>query len=234
MEGERAAAGTDVPRMGTHVPILGTKLPGSQVSEALFGRVRGVVLALFLTRPETALYVREVISLAGVGQGAVQRELLRLTEAGILIRERRGRQVFYRANTEAPVYPELRGLIVKTVGLVDVLRAALAPVSERIAVAFVFGSFARGTANGQSDVDVMIIGEIGFAEAVAALAPAEETLGREVNPSVYPASEFRQRLAAGQHFLTAVLREPRLYLVGDSDALGRVAGEGLADGAPDQ
>ena len=206
----------------------------SPLADALFGKVRGLILAIFLVSPDSTHHMREVTRMVNAGQGAVQRELRQLSEAGILMRERRGRQVHYRANTECPIYPELRGLVLKTVGLVDVLRSALAPVADRIDVAFVYGSFAKGTANGGSDVDVMIMGEISLSEAVAVLTAAQETLGREVNPSVYPAEEVRQRLAAGQHFMTTVLREPRLYLVGDSDALGRVVGEWLADWASDQ
>ena len=217
-----------VPILGTYVPNMGTMSPRGKIADALFGTVRGTLLALFLSRPEEPLYVREVIRIAGAGQGAVQRELGRLHRAGILTRERRGRQVYYRADKTSPVYPELRGLVLKTLGLVDVLRAALMPAADDIDVAFVFGSLAKGTADGGSDVDVMIIGEVSLARAATLLAPTQDTLGREVNPSVYPAPEFAHKAREGQHFVATVLREPRLYVMGDDDDLERVAGEGLA------
>jgi len=206
----------------------------SPLAEALFGRVRGLILALFYGHPEQAFYTREVIRALSVGRGAVQRELSRLCAAGILIREKRGREVYHRANPDCPIHAELTGLMLKTLGLADVLRAALSELSGGIGVAFVYGSLARGTPGARSDVDLMVVGSVGFAQVVAALGAIEEVLGREVNPSVYSAQELRNRLAHGDHFVSTVLREPKLFLIGGEDELGRLAGEGLADQPPNE
>jgi predicted nucleotidyltransferase len=164
----------------------------------------------------------------------MQRELKRLSEAGIILRQVRGRQVFYQANRQCPIFPELQGLLVKTVGVADILRKALAALADRIQVAFLYGSMVKGSARSASDVDVLVIGEITFAELVAALCPAQERLGREVNPSVYPRKEFCGKLAQHHHFLTSVLKEPKVFLVGDEHELARLAQSGMANRASNQ
>src|SRR5205807_9201083 len=126
---------------------------------------------------------------------------------------------FYQANRQCPLFPELQGLLVKTVGVADVLRAALAGLADRIQVAFLYGSMVKGSARSGSDVDVLVVGEVTFAELVRALGAAQERLGREVNPSVYPPNEFCRKLAQQHHFLTSVLREPKVFLVGDEHEL---------------
>jgi predicted nucleotidyltransferase len=213
---------------------MGTQARTDDLLAALFGRIRCRVLALFFSRPEQAFYLREVVRQVGGGVGAVQRELRRLTGAGILLREVRGRQVYYQANRSCPVAEELRWLILKTAGAAEVLRAALAGLADRIETAFVYGSLARDSAKAGSDVDVMIVGAVAFAEVVAALASAQEQLGREVNPSVYPLAEFHRKLAEGHHFLTTVLREPKVFLLGGEHELARLAEKRLVDGASDQ
>lgn len=161
--------------------------------------------------------------MGAIGQGAVQRELVSLAQAGILTRTPCGNQIQYRANKQHPVYQELRALVLKTVGLVDVLREALAPLSDEIAVAFVFGSMASGEPSEASDVDVMVIREATFGHVVAALSPTQDVLGREVNPSVYPCDEWVERLRTHHHFVTSVANGAKLYLTGDDDELGQVA-----------
>ena len=119
-------------------------------------------------------------------------------------------------------------MLVKTVGVTDVLRAALSGLADRIQVAFLFGSMAKGSARSNSDVDVLVVGEISFGELVSALASAQEKLGREVNPSLYPSSEFARKLAQHHHFLTSVLKEPKVFLVGDENELARLAKRRMA------
>jgi len=160
--------------------------------------------------------------------GALQRELKGLSEAGIVRRTVRGNQVYYQAEPECPAFGELKGLVLKTFGLADVLRGALAPLSNRIRVAFVHGSFARGTVRASSDVDLLVIGEVTFAEVVAALSEAQRVLGREVNPTIYPPDEFRSKLAAGHHFLNSVLSTDKVFLIGDENELARLGGKPLA------
>jgi predicted nucleotidyltransferase/predicted RNase H-like HicB family nuclease len=193
--------------------------------ETLLPRVRRSVLALLFSRPDGSFYLREIVRATGGGKGAVERELRSLVKAGILVREKRGNLVYFRANSECPIYPELRALMVKTAGLADVLREALAGV-EGIALAFVFGSVANGSFDARSDVDVLIVGDASFADISDALTAAERRLNREVTPTVYPPEEFREKVAGGHHFLTRVLSEPKIMLVGsenDIERLGRAA-----------
>jgi len=201
-----------------------SSLASANLGHVLFGKTRRAVLALLYGHPEEDFYLRQIARAAGGGLGAVQRELKLLTDAGILRRRTRGRQVYFQANPDCPVYGELRSLLVKTVGVADLLRASLLPLADRIGAAFIHGSFARGEEGPRSDVDLLVVGEARFAEVVSALAPAQEALGREVNPVVYPLEEFRRRRAEGDHFLTSVLGGPRILLMGDEGELERLAG----------
>ena len=185
----------------------------------MFGKVRTGVLALLFSHTDQAFYVREIARTVGTGNGAVQRELAQLLEAGLITRTRRGREVFYQANRAAPVFPELRGLVVKTVGVGDALREALAPLADRIRSAFIYGSFARGGERAESDVDVMVIGDVEFGEVVSALRSAQDRIGREVNPSIFALDEWRRRVASGDHFVTTLLGEEKVFLVGEESDL---------------
>lgn len=199
--------------------------------DALLPGTRQKLLALFLTHPGEEYHLREVIRRVGVKQGAVQRELGNLTSVGILSRRAQGRQTLYGANQSCPVYQELRGLLVKTLGLADVLREVLLPLGAKVEVAFVYGSFARGEETSGSDVDLLVIGDATFGEIVDVLAPAERRLGREVNPIVHSLREFEQRYRKGQHFLKTVLREGKLFVMGGPDELDRLAQERLGSSA---
>jgi len=209
-------------------PDMGT-VATEQIGTALFGKTQRALLALFFMRPDEAFYLRQVVRMAGVGQGAVQRELARWVAAGLLTRSRRGRHIYYQANPANPVFEELTAVTVKTAGLAEVVREALATLSDRITVAFVHGSMARGTAKAGSDVDLLVIGEAGFGDLVTALQPAQATIGREVNPAVYSEREFRAKLKAGHPFLTEVMDAPRVFVAGDEHELERLAEGALAD-----
>jgi predicted nucleotidyltransferase len=153
----------------------------------------------------------------------------RLSDVGIIRRIVRGRQVYYQANPECPVFEELRSLVVKTAGVAEVLRAALTPLADRVAVAFVYGSMASGKERRGSDVDILVIGDVTFSETVQALGRTQETLRREINPTVYPSREFRAKLRKGHHFLKAVLEEEKIFLIGNVRELARLVGKRLAD-----
>lgn len=140
------------------------------LSEALLGKTRGAVLGLLLGRPDEEFYVRQVARLSGATLGPVQRELKLLSRVGVLTCRQVGRQLLYTANRESPIYPELRGLAIKTVGIADLLKAALKPLAGQMRVVFVFGSFAQGRQHSGSDVDVMIVGDVPFTAVAGALA----------------------------------------------------------------
>jgi predicted nucleotidyltransferase len=200
----------------------------------LFGSTRRRVLGWLLGHADEPYYLRQIARHTGTAVGAVQRELELLTSAGLLRRTVQGRQVYFQANREAPIFPELQGLFAKTAGLVDVLREGLASLGKEIVVAFVFGSAARGELRPASDVDLLVVGNAPFQDVVGALAGAQERLGRDINPTVYPPTEFRAKLRAKHHFLTSILKEPRLFVVGGDDELGGLGAKRLADKTPDQ
>jgi predicted nucleotidyltransferase len=189
--------------------------------DTLLPKVRRDVLALLFARPGEAFYLREIVRATGGGKGAVERELRSLSRVGILLREKRGNLTYYRTNPDCPIYSELRGLILKTVGLADVLRGALSRVSG-IKLAFVYGSVAQGTLDARSDVDVLIVADDAFADVSAALLLAQKRLGREINPTLYSSTEFRQKLRAKHHFLMRVLQGPKIVLLGDVNEVARV------------
>ena len=192
------------------------------LSATLFGKTRRSVLGLLYSHVEETFYLRQIARTAGVGLGAVQRELKKLSEAGIITRKARGRQIYYQANPGCPVYAELRNMVVKTIGIGDVLRAALVPLADRIRVAFLFGSLVRGGQRSSSDVDVIVVGNVTFGEVVSALGRVQETIRREINPLVYPPEEFRSKLAADHHFLKKALEGTKFFLIGDDYELAKL------------
>jgi len=185
----------------------------------LHSRLRANVLAWLLSRPDERFFVRQLKSVLHEDATNLGRELARLERLGILTCQVEGRQKYYQADRRCPIFSELHGLVLKTSGLADILREALEPLARRIRVAFIHGSQARGTTTARSDVDLMVVGDVTFGRVVSALASAQERLGREVNPTVYPAAEFRKKLAAGHHFVRTVLGDPKIFLIGDERAL---------------
>lgn len=208
---------------------MSTTPESDTLAASLFGKTRRAVLSLLYSHADEAFYLRQLARVTEVGLGAVQREVKRLSDSGIIRRTVRGRQVYYQANPDCPIFAELKSLMVKTAGVGDVLRTALAPLADRINVAFIHGSYTRGEERRGSDVDIMVVGDVTFAEVVSALGPAQETLGREINPTVYPPAEFRSKLAARHHFLKTVLRGAKVSLIGDERELARLAKKRLAD-----
>ncbi len=196
---------------------MGTRPRGKDLVSTLLGKTRSRVLALLYSRPEAALYVRQIAREVGAGQGAIQRELQRLAEAGILQRSTRGREVYYQANRECPVFPELHGLILKTAGLTDVLRSALSALRLTIRFACIYGSQAAGTASAGSDVDLLVVGETEDLALHRAIRQAEERLGRTVNYTLLSPREFARRRRERGGFIGRVLAGPRIPILNDSD-----------------
>ena len=194
-------------------------------ADALFGRSRLAILTLLFGAGGQAFYLRQIAKLTGLAVGSVQRELARLVVAGLVERRAEGSQVYFRANQQSPIYPDLVGLMTKTSGVAGVLRAALAPMAKhgKIISAFIYGSMAMGEQRASSDVDLMVIGRVKLKELIPALRRAQEQLGREINPTIYQPEEFGQRLGAGEHFVSRVVRTPRIMLVGSEDELDPLA-----------
>jgi predicted nucleotidyltransferase len=202
--------------MGTSVNLFAS----SPMADALFPKVRQRVLAVLFGNPGRSFYANEVIAMAQSGTGAVQRELLALSEAGLITVTKQGNQKHYQTNAAAPVFSELRGLVLKTMGLVDVLKIALAPLIPQIELAFVYGSVAKQQDTAQSDIDVMIVSaSLGYADVFGALESAATTLGRKVNPTLYAPTEIAKRISLDNSFVTRVLQQPKIWLIGNEEQL---------------
>lgn len=194
-----------------------TPLP-SGTADALFPKVRQRVLAVLFGAPDRSFYANELIAIAQSGTGAVQRELAGLCDAGLITARKQGNQKHYQANAASPVFTELRGLVLKTMGLGDVLRAALAPMAPAIQLAFVFGSMASQQDTAQSDVDLLIVSpSLRYGEVFGALEAASKTLGRTVNPTIYTPEEFERRAAQDNAFVTRVMQQPKIWLIGEEE-----------------
>jgi predicted nucleotidyltransferase len=204
------------------------------LADLLFGRTRGAILALLYGRTDQSFYTRQIAREVNASVGAVQRELENLSNVGLIVRTSVGSQVFYQANRGAPVFREMHDLVNKTIGVFSVLRSALQPLSKQIVVAFVYGSVAREEETAQSDVDLMVVGQATLDEVLSRLSSIEKNIGRPINPTVYSVMELKSKLASGNHFLTAVLKGQKVFLVGDEDELRKVGGVQLATARADQ
>lgn len=192
----------------------------SPLAEILFKEYRRRVLGLLLLQPDSAYHVREIARLTGTLAGTLHKELSKLAEAGLLVKDPQGKQVYYRANKDCPIYVELASILRKTSGVADVLAEQLRPLADAIDTAFVFGSVASGKATAESDVDVLVIGEVAFTDVVKALYPAQETLGREINPKVYSQAEWQQARQEQNSFIRDVMEKPKLFVIGTKDDIG--------------
>lgn len=193
--------------------------------DLLFAGTRQRALAVLLLQPDEGFHLRELARLTASNAGTLMRELDKLTEAGLLLRSEHGNQVRYQANRACPLFEELAAIFRKTHGAAAVLREALAPLAARIRLALVFGSVARGAQSAGSDIDVLVVGEAGFSELVQALYPAQQSLGREINPVLYSPPEFAQRAGRGEAFVREITGKPVVFLMGDKDDLAELAGD---------
>ncbi len=191
--------------------------------EKLFGsRLRARVIGWLFTHPDERYFVRELTKLLDEDSTNLSRELVKLQESGFLTSRLEGRQKYYQANARSPMFEELKGLAVKTTGLADHLRKALQPLTKQIQVAFVHGSFARGEAKAASDVDLILVGHLSSRDAAACLARTGTKLGREINYVVYDPKEFKKKAKEKQHFISEVLKAPKIFLMGSEDALKEI------------
>ncbi len=194
--------------------------PKASLADALFTGTQQRLFGLLFGQPERSFFVTEIIDLAGVGRGAVQRELSRLEQTGLLIAERRGNQKHYRANPKAPIFDELCSIVRKTVGIEAQIQEALAPLAAKISVALVYGSVAKKTDTAQSDIDLLIVADdLTLEDLYSALSTAEQQLGRPVNPTLLTRSELDKRRTSGNPFLERALSGPVSALIGELDAV---------------
>ena len=202
------------------VPILGMmakapRMRRKSLADALFTTTQQRVLGVLFGQPERSFYASELIRTAGTGSGAAQRELAKLEDSGLLVSRRVGHQKHYQANAASPLFSELRSIVLKTVGLAEPLRAALKPLSAAIRAAFVYGSVAKATDRAASDIDLMIVSDsLAYGEVFGALERVARALGRQVNPTVYTAAEFSKRSRQENAFVTRVLEQPKVWIIG--------------------
>lgn len=202
-------------------PALGE----SPALRALFPTIRGGLLAATLTQPDKWWYLSELAQFLGTTPSALQRELTSLVAGGILQRRREGTRSYFKADARSPLFPELRGLMEKTAGVLPALRQVLNPFGSRITAAFVYGSVASGREHAQSDVDLLVVGSVGLADLAPDLRHVEARLGRDVNATSYSEVEFRRSARAQDHFLSHVLRGARRFVKGNQRDLDELAGK---------
>lgn len=196
------------------------KRPKAGLADALFSRVQQRVLAVLFGNPTRTFYATEIIGLARSGSGAVQRELARLQASGLVTVTRVGNQKHYQANATSPLFEELRSMALKTFALSDVLRRALDPLAAQVRAAFVYGSIAKGTDTAASDVDVLVLSDtLSYSDLFGVLEQASAQLGRKIAPTLYSLSEFRERATQKNAFVTRIMAQPKLWLIGDEHVL---------------
>jgi len=211
-----------MPNMGMRdkVQVAGAER-GTSLADALFSTVQQRVLAYIFGQPERSFFATELIKLAGGGSGAVQRELRRLEESGLVSVTRVGTQKHYQANPKSPIFSELCAIAQKTVGLAEPLRTALKPLEKRIRAAFVYGSVAKKRDTAASDIDIMVISSsLTYADLFTSLEDASQRLGRKVNPTVYSPREIGKRVKQGNAFVSRVLAQPKIWLIGGESDIG--------------
>ena len=205
-----------MPNMGTRAKIRVAEVrTGTSLADALFSTIQQRVLAYLFGQPERSFFATELIRLAGGGSGAVQRELARLADSGLVTVSRVGTQKHYQANSKSPIFSELCAIAQKTVGLAEPLRDALKPLAKRISGAFVYGSVAKKQDTAASDIDLMVVSSsLTYADLFAALENASGRLGRKVNPTIYSPRELAKRVKQGNAFVTRVLAQPKIWIIG--------------------
>ena len=187
------------------------------LAAVIFPGYRRRVLSLLLLAPDEALHGREIARRTDLPSGTVVRELNRLVHAGLLKRERRGNQALYSADRACPVFEEIAAVLRKTSGAVHVIAGALASLSDRIETAFIYGSFARGTATAGSDIDVLVIGAVDLGSLIDILRPMQNVVGREINPKIFSSREWDDKLQAKNAFVMELRANPKIFLIGDKD-----------------
>jgi len=193
----------------------------SDPATLFFGSYRRKVLGLLLLHPGESFHLREIARATHTQPGTVGRELSLLAEAGVIERDTQGNQVRFRANETYPIYEELRNILKKTTGAADILRAALTPLTDSIAAAFIYGSVASGKERPTSDIDIMVVGSVKLEDVIRLTLPCQDELRREINPHVYSPAEFKRKARESGSFVSRILTLPKLFIIGSQDELGK-------------
>jgi len=207
------------------IPILGIIIPNMgtikyNLSNVLFSKARQNVLALLYGQPDHSFHTNEIIRLTGSGTGAIQRELDKLSSVGLITVEAIGNQKRYTANRTSPLFSELRGIVLKTFGLADVLQETLSPITSQLHIAFIYGSIAKQEDTAHSDIDLMLVSDnLTYADLFKLLENAQTQLGRSIHPTFYSLSEWKRKREANNHFLNQVMAQPKIFLIGTEDEL---------------
>ena len=194
----------------------------SLLSEILSSKIRADIFRLFFGVSDNELHMREIERRSGYAIGTIQTELRKLLRLDLVNKRKDGNRTYYRANKDHPLFLDIQRLVLKTVGLVDILQNKLTK-SQEITIAFVFGSIARQEEMAGSDIDLVVIGHLGLREITGLLSGLTEKVGREINPHVFSVKEFKKRIARKEHFITQVLDEPKIFIFGNENELKTMA-----------
>lgn len=213
--------------MGPIVPILGlimgVYMISTSIGDALFTKTQQRVLGLLYGNPQQSFYTNEIVRWADMGRGTISRELNRLVSAGLLVVLRKGNQHYYSANSENPVYNELVNIVRKTFAIADVIREAFVPVYEQIDLAFIYGSIAKKEETASSDIDLLVITDtLAYTDLMTVLSGVESSLARPINPSIYTASQIKNKLQQKNAFLTRVMEQPKIWVKGSDDDIRKI------------
>lgn len=193
------------------------------LSDALFSKTRQSLLGLLYGHPDRDFYTNEIIRHTKIGSGTIQRELAQLSNVGLIVAQMVGNQKRYKANQASPLYQELRSITLKTFGLADILIDALKPLEDKICIAFIYGSIAKGTDSVNSDIDIMIIGDnLTYGDLFKSVTEAESTLERKVNPTFYTPREWVQKVSEKHYFVNKISNQPKIFLRGTEDELSKL------------
>lgn len=198
-------------------------MPFNLISESLLGKVRCSLLSVFYIHSERRYYMRQLVRLTGLGHGSIQRELAHLVSIGLITKSQNDNQISYHANTDSPIYNDLKNILIKTSGITDLIMSSLLTI-DNIDYAFIYGSYAKGDFKADSDIDVMVIGDVEFDLVVNCLIMLQDQINREINPTVFTITELRDRINKNEHFISTVMRSPKIMLLGIEDELRTMAG----------
>jgi predicted nucleotidyltransferase len=190
----------------------------NSIGNVLFTKTQQKVLGLLFGKPGQSFYLNEITKLSQMGRGTIKRELERMEAAGIVVKNRIGNQNHYQANSECPVYSELMGIARKTFGVADVIKTALNSILDEVALAFIYGSVAKGEDTAKSDIDLLIVSnELTYSEVMERLLDSETSIGRPINPTIYNVDQIEKKLKQDNAFVSRVMEQPKIWIKEDED-----------------